>query len=121
MSRRRNRKKAIPEAEHLRPSTCTDCGRPTTGGGACSACVQRIRAGAEAEANPRPPELHPPEPEPPPEAKTVFLGAPKGCFRCGCEGQGMVCGGCSAELFGLPRREGDPVIKFPRNLSNCGY
>jgi len=116
MANRRRKKKANGEAEDLRPTMCTDCGGITTGGGACGPCIQRIRVEAEAEANPPPPP-----PEPPPEIKERIIRAPGGCIRCGSKVDGLLCGLCSSELHGLPRREGDPVIKFPKPLTICGY
>ena len=103
------------DVDHPVPTVC-DCGRMTEGGGACDLCVRSIRAIAEAEANPPPP----PPPEPP-EIEERVIHPPGGCFRCGASNSGMLCDFCNAELHGLPRREGDPIIKFPKPLTNCGY
>jgi hypothetical protein len=116
MIRKRKRKVAT---EPTRPEWCSSCGRVTaTPGGVCVPCTLRDRAEEAAAAAPPPP---PPAPEPPPVKRPVFIGAHPGCFRCGRLGVGMLCGSCGAELFGLPRREGDPVIRFPRNLTIAGY
>ena len=112
--RAKRKKKAIAEAYQL-PTTCPDCGGLTTGGGLCGSCVKAMQAAVELEVNP-PPSTPPPEPEPEPtpEKTTVFIGAPPGCFRCGVEGHGKVCAGCASTLFGLPLREGDVNIRYPK-------
>ena len=108
------RKKRKPATEPTRPEFCEECKRvTTTPGGVCGPCVLHLRAKEAAPAAPPPP---PPELEP----KQVFIGAHSGCFRCGVVGQGLVCGGCTFELHGIPRREGDPILKYPKPLSDAG-
>ena len=102
MNRKRKRR---PATEPTRPEYCGECRRvTTTPGGICVPCVLRLRAEEAARTNP-------PPPEPPP--KQEVIQAPGGCFKCGTPG-GRLCAGCDAELHGIPRREGDPVIKYPR-------
>jgi len=111
---RRKKKPRLAEP----PEDCPDCGRKSKRleSGRCMSCRLRLNARAKAAAAPSPP---PPAPEPPPEP--VVIHAPGGCFRCGASISGMLCDFCNAELHGLPRREGDPIIKFPKPLTNCGY
>jgi hypothetical protein len=114
---KRTRKKR-KSTEPTRPEWCSSCGTVTTRpGGVCACCVLRLRAEEAAAAAPPPPV---PAPEPVTEVKTVFLGAPPGCFKCGGGCPGLLCDGCNAELHGLPRREGDPIIRYPKPLSRCG-
>lgn len=109
MANKKRRKTDVTEP--TRPEWCGECKRITTNGAVCLPCTLRIRA-EEAAAPP------PPPPEPPPEP--VVLHAPGGCFKCGTPG-GMLCGGCSAALHGLPARLGDPKIVYPKPLGPAGW
>ena len=102
---RRKKKPLLAE----RPENCSDCGRASARleSGRCMSCRLRLNAREKAATAP------PPPPEPPPEPKQVSISAPDGCFKCGTPG-GRLCGGCDAELHGIPRRGDDPKIVYPR-------
>ena len=113
----RKKRKASQEV-HQPPTKCVDCGAMTVGGGLCGSCVKAHSAAVEAEVNPAPPPAPPPEPvvEPP-----RGRGAPPGCFRCGVEGRGMVCGPCASVLFNLPDRDGEVKLVYPKPCGLTGW
>lgn len=103
---KRNKRKDAGPAYPI-PEWCSGCGKVTTAqGGVCTPCVLRDRAEEAARNNP------PPEPEPVVE-QPRSIGSPRGCFSCGVEGHGKLCAGCASTRFGLPRRESDPVLRYP--------
>ena len=114
---RAKRKKKVIAEDHRPPTACPDCGGLTTGGGLCTLCVKAQQAAVELEVNP-PPPAPPPEPVPEPPKG---IGPHPGCFRCGVEGRGMICGPCASVLFNLPGRNGDVKLVYPKPCGLTGW